>query len=577
MNRKENKNGYVRFGIRGKILVVIGLVMFTISAVSFILAVYLHISMSIDNAIRLDLYSGKMIAEHLDPELVIEILEQGRQIYDNIPEEIRANRQSKEYLSYFDALKGETYDKLKAEMEEASMYEDIRWVDLRISDGENERWVYLINTYQEDDGRYAPGYWETVDETVNTYRDYTEEELANVESTRNPFAFFESFFYLDFRHIDRFSTTTDYYHPETGERIGLVGTTEFYDDYRKDISDYRIMNLILLFISLLSVFVVFGFISRWLTRPLTDLTAAAQKYVTDTDKSGNAHYFERVTIKSHDEVRLLKDSMVDMEAALSQYISDVTRMTAEKERSAVEMELSARIQTSLFTSALESDIAKRHCRVNALIDPARAVGGDFYAYYEIDDDHIAITVADVSDKGVPAALFMVLTKTFLYTEGMKSKSPSDVVKKVNQKLCEQNAEMMFVTMFFGIYTISERKLVYVNAGHEESVLYRAKTGEYTLWQEEHDGVVAIMPDEEYTERTLFLETGDKLFLYTDGVPEAKNEEGEMFGEERMVAGLNQRKGLCGEELLQHMRECVAGFTKDAAQFDDITMLLFEVL
>ncbi len=573
----DKKNRKIRFGIRGKILVVIGLVIFIISAVSFFLAVYLHLSASIDNAIKLNLYSGQMIAEHLDPVLVTELFEQGMEIYDSIPEEIRQNRQSKEYLDYFDALKGEGYNELKDYLEDAAWYEDIRWIDLRIADPENERWIYLISTYEDENGRFAPGYWETGDEAFNTYRDSTDEELMDEESVWYPIRFVRSFFYLDFKHIDRFSTTTDYYHPETGEIIGFVGTTEFYDDYREDISDFRIMNLILVVFSLLWVFVIFGLISRWLTRPLTDLTNAAQNYVTDIDRSGNSHYFERVKIKSHDEVSLLRDSMVDMEEALSKYIQDITRMTAEKERSAVEMELSARIQAGLFIGTLEGDITKLHCNVNALIEPARKVGGDFYDYYAIDDDHIAITIADVSGKGIPAALFMVLAKTFLSMEGMKSKSPSAIIKEVNRKLCGQNPETMFVTIFFGIYKISEKKLVYVNAGHEDVILYKSKEGKFSPRREEHDVCVAIFPDVDFTEHTLFFETGDKLFLYTDGVPEAQNSQEEMFGEERMLTGLNELKEFSGEEFLQKMKECVVCFTKDAAQFDDITMILFEVL
>ena len=136
MDNKKNRK--IRFGIRGKILVVIGLVIFIISAVSLFLAVYLHMSVSIDNAIGLNLYSGRMIAEHLDPVLATKLFEQGMEIYDSIPEEIRQNRQSKEYLDYFDALKSEDYNKLKADIEEAGKYEDIRWIDLRIADSENE-------------------------------------------------------------------------------------------------------------------------------------------------------------------------------------------------------------------------------------------------------------------------------------------------------------------------------------------------------------------------------------------------------------------------------------------------------
>ena len=135
--------------------------------------------------------------------------------------------------------------------------------------------------------------------------------------------------------------------------------------------------------------------------------------------------------------------------------------------------------------------------------------------------------------------------------------------------------MMFVTVFFGIYCISEHSLVYVNAGHEDPVIYQGAQKEYALCSEEHDFVLGINPDAQFTERTLHLSPGDKLFLYTDGVTEAKNEKDEMFGEERMVSGLNEYRSLSGEELLTGMRKRIADFAGEAAQFDDVTMLLME--
>lgn len=578
MDHKEEKNNRIFFGIRGKMRLAIGLIVTFVLLVSFILAVYLHIALSISDAIDLDIYSANMIARNIDPLLTTKVLTRGMEIYESIPEEIRKNRDSKEYLSYFDSLRDEDYETLLAQLKSYKEFENVKWIDLRLGDSQNERWVCLMDTDMDDEEQYAPGYWEYGNETVSTFRGETEEEKMQEASLWKPLRAINDIRYLNVNNIERFCATVDYYDPETGELIGYVGVGEEYEDYREELSAFWMLHLIALVVLLVVVFIISDFIiTRSLVHPMLKLSAASQAYIADKDKTKNTQYFQSVQIKSHDEVRLLRDSMVDMEVNLAHFMRDLEHMTAEKERVSVEMDLSARIQTSLLPNSLENYNGEQSFAIHALIDPAKDVGGDFYDYYVIDDDHIALTIADVSDKGVPAALFMVVTKTLLHTTGMKYKEPSTIMETVNRMLYNQNPEMMFVTVFFAIYTISEKKLTYVNAGHDDPVVYKAATGEFSLVEEENDFVMAVMPDTEYKDRTFYFASGDKQFLYTDGVPEANNMKKEMFDFERMLNGLNEQKGLSGEEFLKKMRQRVADFAGEAPQFDDVTMLLLEVL
>lgn len=577
LNQNKNKKKQSFFGIRRKMGVAIGLIVIVISAISFALAVYLHIALSLDSAIQTNLYSGRMIMEELDPKLLTEIFQQGREIYESMPEDIRKDRHSKEYRSRFEAIKTGDYEKVRKQLIHLAKFENLKWVDLRISDSDKGRWIYLMYTNEEDYGGYTVGYWETGDETPSTFRDSTDEEQAKDNSYWGPIRMIMSLTYMDIWRMDRFATTTDFFDPKTGELIGFVGTGEKFDDYREELSIFWTLHFIALFFSLIVVYIVSdNLINHWMVQPLLILASAAEGYVDDREKTQSIHHFDRVQIHTHDELRLLQDSMVEMEKDLVRYMKDIAVLAAEKERVAVEMDLSAKIQTSLLPKHLENASMDQSFSISALIDPARDVGGDFYDYYTIDDDHIVVTIADVSDKGVPAALFMMMTKTLLRTAGMMGESPAQIMKKVNRQLYEQNPEMMFVTVFFGIFTISEKKLAYVNAGHEDMVLYRNRENRFILIKEEHDIVMGITPDAEFLEREIYLEEQDKLFLYTDGVPEANNIQNEMFGEKRMIDSLNEWKQLRGESLLQKIREIVGEFAGERPQFDDVTMLLLEV-
>ena len=213
--------------------------------------------------------------------------------------------------------------------------------------------------------------------------------------------------------------------------------------------------------------------------------------------------------------------------------------------------------------------------IYAVMDPAKEVGGDFYDFFLIDEDHLGMVMADVSGKGVPAALFMMASKIILQSCAMLGGSPAEILTKTNEAICSNNQEEMFVTVWLGILEISTGKLTAANAGHEYPVLQRTPCGPFELLKDKHGFVIGGMPGMKYREYELQMTPGTKLFLYTDGVPEATDADGNMLGMERMLAALNEEPDASPQELLKAVRRAVDGFVKDAEQFDDLTMLCFE--
>ena len=205
------------------------------------------------------------------------------------------------------------------------------------------------------------------------------------------------------------------------------------------------------------------------------------------------------------------------------------------------------------------------------MEPAKEVGGDFYDFFMVDDDHLAFLVADVSGKGVPAALFMVIAKTLIKNHTQKGEQPCDVFEQVNNQLCENNKEGMFVTAWMGVLELSTRTLTYVNAGHTAPLL--RKNGEdYTYLQCQPGFVLAGLDGIPYQQETIQIEKGDSIYLYSDGATDAINLDEELFGEGRLEQSINIHKDKTPEEILKSIKADIDTFVGEADQFDDITML-----
>ena len=273
-------------------------------------------------------------------------------------------------------------------------------------------------------------------------------------------------------------------------------------------------------------------------------------------------------IHTGDELEDLAEAIVNMEEEIVSYIDNIREITAEKERISTELSLATRIQTALLPHDFPPFPDRKEFDIYATMEPAREVGGDFYDFFLIDDDNLGIVMADVSGKGIPAALFMMISKTILQSCAMLGRSASETSEKTNDAICANNQTEMFVTVWFGILEISTGRLTCANAGHEYPAIKMAD-GDFEIFKDKYGFVIGGMEGMKYEEYTLELKPGDKLFIYTDGIPEAADNDNRMFGTDRMISALNAVKNASSKEILANVRSEVSSFVKDAEQFDDL--------
>lgn len=312
------------------------------------------------------------------------------------------------------------------------------------------------------------------------------------------------------------------------------------------------------------------FVRRAVTAPVGRLARFTQEIM-----ASGSFESSRIDIRTGDEIEELGNSFNYMLEELERYIQNLSEITAEKERIGAELSVATHIQSSMLPCIFPAFPGREEFDIYATMTPAKEVGGDFYDFFLVDSDHLAMVMADVSGKGVPAALFMVITKILIKNITQAGLSPKAVLEKANNQLCENNEAEMFVTVWLGILEISTGKMVCANAGHEYPALKKAG-GSYELVKDRHGFVLAGMEDTRYREYELALSPGDCLFLYTDGVAEATNAMDELYGTDRMIRALNRYgEGSC-EELLRGMKEDIDEFVGEAPQFDDITMLSLQL-
>ena len=278
--------------------------------------------------------------------------------------------------------------------------------------------------------------------------------------------------------------------------------------------------------------------------------------------------------RTNDEIEVLAESFAMLSGKTLEYISVVERVTAEKERIGAELSLATRIQADMLPNIYPAFPERPEFDIFASMDPAKEVGGDFYDFFMTDDDHLCVFIADVSGKGVPAALFMMASMIILANNAKMGKTPAQILTDSNAAICTNNREEMFVTVWLGILEISTGKLTAANAGHEYPVLKRPDGG-FELLKDKHGFVMGGLDSARYREYEIQMQPGSKLFLYTDGVPEATSGENNLFGTERMLEALNAAPDASPKDVLAGVRSAVDGFVKDAEQFDDLTMLCVE--
>ncbi len=341
----------------------------------------------------------------------------------------------------------------------------------------------------------------------------------------------------------------------------------------KEVKKKVLLLNISLIIQLISICVVVIFLIRKkVIKPLETVSDAVQEYIENKNSSNVAdNLCGLINMPRKTEMEDLADNIYNMSLEIDEYTEEIKKNVAEKEKKKADMEMASTIQKGQLPLASDEFSNRSEFELFASMNPAKEVGGDFYDFFMIDDDHLALVIADVSDKGVPAALFMMTSKTLIKSELQGGKTLANALSHVNKQLNATNPVNMFVTVWVSVIELSTGNVISINAGHENPVI-RKTDGNWLMEKISHDIPVACMPDWDYKEYKWKLEPGEMLFVYTDGVPDASNKNDEQFGVTRMMEALNGFKNETPEAVIREMGDILADFEGGVDRFDDTTML-----
>ncbi len=357
---------------------------------------------------------------------------------------------------------------------------------------------------------------------------------------------------------------------ENGQAIAeiqyILDMQQLRDHLNSFLGSILMISLVIILVAILGYILFIRFV---IIKPIGKLAAFTETITETQDFEGKS-----IEIKTGDEIQALGNSFNFMLREIEDYISNLSKVTAEKERIGAELDVATKIQASMLPCIFPAFPERDEFEVYATMNPAKEVGGDFYDFFMVDEDNLAIVVADVSGKGVPAALFMVIGKTLIKDHTVPGKDLGEVFTEVNELLCEANSEELFITAFVGVLNLKSGEFRYVNAGHE--IPYISRNNEAFVPHKIRAAfVLAGMEGMRYKSGVFQLEPGDKIFQYTDGVTEATNKNNELFGMNRLTQSLANVSTKSPAEILPAVKADIDSFVGEAPQFDDITMLCLE--
>jgi len=479
------------------------------------------------------------------------------EIYENAPEE-QMYSPTYEYYALYDSIENAPGTRELEEMLAGFSQEtQVSAMYLTMYDIEKERLVFIMDSRAGEDHEPAGAVMDIPADKI--FRDYEKDSVAHIP-------------YLQFN-------TKKY-----GQTIACWTVADEVDqDYmimvmvEMDMSNIMNKGLIFLgqyllaalalalFLDTLIVYIV----RKKVVTPLMDMSEAAKEFAVIKGNDSEEYVFEKLDIHTGDEIEELSNTLKSMEKERVENLNSLMELTKEKEHLSAELEVAANIQND----ALPSDFPVRdEFEIYAIMEPARGVGGDFYNYVMLDDDHIILTMADVSGKGIPGALFMMTCKTII--DNLSKVYPDDpaaILRGLNSQITENNSADMFVTVWLGILELSSGHMICCNAGHEYPCICRSGA-DFELIKDKHGLAAGAFETTKYTNYELQLSPGDCVFVYTDGVPESNDTEEKLYGTDRMVKALNREREANMKTLLLKVLTSLKEFSAGTEQFDDITML-----
>ncbi len=339
--------------------------------------------------------------------------------------------------------------------------------------------------------------------------------------------------------------------------------------------DFVMRTVCLLIVAIVLIIIFFViYLYKRVVKPINIIADEVKRFGEANERNEESEK-TLTSIKTNDEVELLAESIDKMEKDMLAYVDNITAITAEKERIGAELNVATKIQADMLPSIFPAFPERNDMDIFASMDPAKEVGGDFYDLFMVDDDHLAVVMADVSGKGVPAALFMVIAKTLIKNHLQNKEPVNEALINANNQLCEGNDEGYFVTTWAAVVDLKTGDVEFADAGHELPLVIHPDGSVEGFKPTKKRPPLATMEDLQFLLDRFNLAPGDKLFLYTDGVPEATNAENELYGMDRLKAVLEKNCKATPKEILVAVRADVDAFVGDAPQFDDLTMLAFE--
>ena len=442
--------------------------------------------------------------------------------------------------------------------------------------------IYVIQVDRSDYGRFV-SIFNPVNNAVDN-SEYTEWELGYRRDTTNEE--YRQKYRAIYEQITPYETvyrskTTDGQHPHIttlvpvknaeGDVAAILCMQRPIRELREARRPYVIsIGISTLVLAVLAAILVNYYVRRQVVAPIRKVSEEATRFAKENTKGKPLGSISRFEVMSN-----LSHSIDKMETDMVKYVDNLTAITAEKERIGTELSLASTIQENSIPNDFPAFPDRPEFDIYGVMDPAKEVGGDFYNFFFIDDDHLALVIGDVSGKGIPGALFMMVTNILISDRTKMGGTPGEIMTFVNNNICEHNEAEMFVTLWLGILEISTGKLIAANAGHDDAAVYR-KGGDFELFKTKHGLVVGAMQGIVYKDFEIELGKGDKLFLYTDGVPEATDTNNQLYTIDRMVEALNKVKEGSPKEILEGIYRSVNEFVGEAPQFDDLTMLGIEL-